>query len=268
MPQIEELQTSTKANAPGWSYIVDTGYDPSKVAINPSSRKRLRTGQAESAGDLSLRQQTAINRYLAELDKDSHRDVQITVRKPLDNKKQTTNAKRILGSGKTFQHYLEEEEARLALKGGPDTAAVAPKPKEQRASKTPLARRKSALVNASSAEGSPAPSVKKEDSRAATPKPTQPPGQAPAAHPPGTILAAPPPVTISEEEIEELLSAPMLMYNAAKSAPPNMEGKKHRVFCEICGYWGRAKCMKCGARVCGIECRETHDESRCLKFYA
>ncbi|KAG8625054.1 hypothetical protein KVT40_006805 [Elsinoe batatas] len=261
MPQIEELQTSAKANAPGWSYVVDTGYDPSKVAINPTNRKRLRTGQAQSASDLTLRQQTAINRYLAELDKDSHREIQIPIPKPISNKKQTTNAKRILGSGKTFQHYLEEEEARLALKGGAETAPQGPK--EQRPSKTPIARRKSALANAESAGVSPAPS---SQGGKATPKPVQQPP--PSSYPQDSILAIPPAVGITEEEIEKLLDQPMLTYNAAKSAPPKMDGRRPQVFCEICGYWGRAKCMKCGARICGLECRDTHDESRCLKFYA
>lgn len=71
----------------------------------------------------------------------------------------------------------------------------------------------------------------------------------------------------SEEVMEALLSAPPLSYNAARSAPPP-PGKPQRQFCEICGYWGNIKCMKCGARVCGLECKGAHDDGRCLKFYA
>ncbi|GAM89326.1 hypothetical protein ANO11243_073630 [Dothideomycetidae sp. 11243] len=283
MVQIEELQSSAKAAAPGWSYVVDTGYDPSKVAINPTSRKRLRTGPAESSSDLTLRQQTAIQRHLAELDKDSHKEVIIPVPKSIFNRKQTVNAKRVLGSGKTFQHYLEEEEARIAQKGpvvethNEGTPLRAAQPQPQRPSKTPIARRKSALAGAasataSSAESTPAPVTERKTATATVkPGPTSPAKTDVVPKPifqPGTILAQPVAPSISEEEIEALLSAPMLTFNAARSAPPPQSTAKHRVFCEICGYWGRAKCMKCGARVCGIECRETHDESRCLKFYA
>ncbi|PWN90432.1 hypothetical protein FA10DRAFT_266911 [Acaromyces ingoldii] len=33
--------------------------------------------------------------------------------------------------------------------------------------------------------------------------------------------------------------------------------------CSICGYWADIKCMRCGDRVCGKRCSETHDETRC-----
>ena len=71
----------------------------------------------------------------------------------------------------------------------------------------------------------------------------------------------------SEEEMNALLAAPPLSYNAARSMAP-AAGKPQRYFCEICGYWGTVKCLKCGARVCGLECKVAHDDGRCLKFYA
>ena len=71
----------------------------------------------------------------------------------------------------------------------------------------------------------------------------------------------------STEEMDALLSAPPLSYIAARSAPPPPH-KPQRHFCEICGYWGSIKCIKCGARVCGLECKGAHDDGRCLKFYA
>ena len=69
-----------------------------------------------------------------------------------------------------------------------------------------------------------------------------------------------------EMTIEEMLRQPPLSWNEAGRvlADPN---KPRRHFCEMCGYWGLIKCMKCGARVCGLECKTTHDETRCLKFY-
>ncbi|PNS21827.1 hypothetical protein CAC42_425 [Sphaceloma murrayae] len=238
MPEITELPTTTKALTPGWSYVVDTGYDPSKVAINPSSRKRLRTTHTESASDLSLRQQTAITRYLAELDKDSHRDVQIAV--PKSNvsagKKQSTNVKRVLGSGKTFQHYLEEEEARAALRGD----EVRDKDREkERASKTPLHRRKNGVEG--SKEGTPSGREERGKKKDMSAKTVQ--VQVLGTQNPESIVAPVPEMGFDEEEIEELIAGPGLGYGAARAAAPKMEGRKHRVFCEICGYWGRAKCV-------------------------
>ncbi len=81
------------------------------------------------------------------------------------------------------------------------------------------------------------------------------------------LLKSQVPFAPSEEVMEALLSGPPLSYNAARAAPPPV-GKPQRHFCEICGYWGTIKCMKCGARVCGLECKGAHDDGRCLKFYA
>jgi len=325
---VEELQSSTKAAAPGWSYVVDTGYDPSKVAINPTSRKRARAGQneTETSSELTLRQQTAIQRHVLELDKDSHREVNIPVPRTIfPNKKQTTNAKRILGSGKTFQYYVDEEEAMWNASGGrtnvslnmsidttmvggivtsgsPLNTTASPNglnnptmtQAHTRASKTPLARRKSALylqqqqdeVTAAAQTVTSASTGRRAStiSGVITTPTTLTNGnlnKSPVAltHPitpafvPGTILALSPPLTVSEEEIEALLTAPMLLYNSAKSTLPTenqvtRSKRERRIFCEICGYWGRIRCMKCSARICGIECKATHDESRCLKFYA
>ena len=71
----------------------------------------------------------------------------------------------------------------------------------------------------------------------------------------------------TQAEIDALLAAPPLSYNAARAAPTTSTAPP-RQFCEICGYWGRARCMKCGVRVCGLECKTQHDETRCAKFYA
>lgn len=73
MPQVELLPNSTSAAAPGWTYVVDTGYDPSKVAINPKDRKRAaaRPGGPRGENELSARQQTAVARRIAELERDN-----------------------------------------------------------------------------------------------------------------------------------------------------------------------------------------------------
>lgn len=80
MSLIEVVPNSTSISAPGWAYVPDNGYDPSKIAIQPSgARKRAARTSGVAGGDTTTRQQTAILRHLAELDKDSSRDVQIPV---------------------------------------------------------------------------------------------------------------------------------------------------------------------------------------------
>jgi len=69
-----------------------------------------------------------------------------------------------------------------------------------------------------------------------------------------------PPVP-SQAELEKLIAAPPLTYMEAKGELTDEDLRKPtRSFCEICGYWGRVKCMKCGARVCALECLRTHQE--------
>ncbi|RPB25941.1 hypothetical protein L211DRAFT_805655 [Terfezia boudieri ATCC MYA-4762] len=55
-----------------------------------------------------------------------------------------------------------------------------------------------------------------------------------------------------------------LSHPAARADPSN---KPQRVFCEICGYWGRYRCIKCGARYCDLECKAGHEETRCQRFW-
>ena len=79
MRLVEELPNSTSISTPGWAYVPDTGYDPSKAPIQPSgARKRARASGA-ATGDLSVKQSNAVLKRLAELDKDNHRDVFIPI---------------------------------------------------------------------------------------------------------------------------------------------------------------------------------------------
>lgn len=104
-----------------------------------------------------------------------------------------------------------------------------------------------------------------------TPHPA--PSSAPPASTPKDPLASEPllrshiPPAPSAETMHALTTAPALSYNASRATLPQVP-KPPRHFCEICGYWGSIKCMKCGARVCGLECKGAHDDGRCLKFYA
>ncbi|KAK0729158.1 hypothetical protein B0T21DRAFT_370462, partial [Apiosordaria backusii] len=61
---------------------------------------------------------------------------------------------------------------------------------------------------------------------------------------------------------------PLLVYLEARATFGGEEGTKYptRVFCEMCGYWGRVKCIKCGVRVCALDCLEAHREE-CVTRY-
>jgi zinc finger HIT domain-containing protein 1 len=81
MPHVEVLPNSAASVAPGWTYVVDTGYDPSKVAINPKNKKRAaaQVGGQRGENELSARQQTAIARRIAELERDNDPKQGITI---------------------------------------------------------------------------------------------------------------------------------------------------------------------------------------------
>lgn len=266
MPGIEVLPNSTSITAPGWAYVPDNGYDPSKAAIQPSgARKRAARTAGIAGGDTTTRQNNATLKHLAELDKDNYRDVQIPVPARFKEKagsktKTTPNVRRILTSQKTFANHLADEEAALASQG----EQVIPAPTRTPAPTLP--RKASAGRRASTVASEPTPA---DDPQLGTGGPHTNTGISAADNDPGNqdpLLKSYVPEMPSPAVMEALLAGPPLSYNAARSAPSI--GKPQRHFCEICGYWGTIKCLKCGARVCGLKCKNTHDEGRCLKFYA
>ncbi|KAK1754873.1 hypothetical protein QBC47DRAFT_382027 [Echria macrotheca] len=120
-----------------------------------------------------------------------------------------------------------------------------------------------------------------------TTAPSEPPPQQPQSYPPdGTILPAyqrpPPPshpgdddpllVSVvptfpTDEELRALMTALPLNYLEARAEWGDEEGRyPTRTFCEVCGYWGRVRCIKCGARVCALDCLEAHREE-CVTRY-
>jgi zinc finger HIT domain-containing protein 1 len=188
-------------------------------------------------------------------------------------KGKTPAVKKILLSQKTFAYHLSDEEAwqtqqpphplsssntaPKAATSTPASTAATPAP-SSRPSKAPKNRRSMPSQDVDMADAPPASdsanaegeSEKKEEE----PK-----------HPllvQKDALAMP-----SAEELEALFDAPMLSYVAAKVDRPGPNDPPPRKFCEMCGYWGSVRCMKCGARVCGLECRLKHDESRCQRFF-
>ncbi|KAL2170056.1 hypothetical protein VTG60DRAFT_5328 [Thermothelomyces hinnuleus] len=72
----------------------------------------------------------------------------------------------------------------------------------------------------------------------------------------------------SDDELRALMTAAPLSYLEARAAWDEDGPGRYpvRVFCAVCGYWGRVKCMKCGTRVCALDCLEAHREE-CVTRY-
>ncbi|KAH7401317.1 hypothetical protein BKA66DRAFT_450180 [Pyrenochaeta sp. MPI-SDFR-AT-0127] len=255
MPHVEVLPNSAAAIAPGWTYIVDTGYDPSKVAINPKNKKRAATqpGGLRNENELSARQQTAIARRITELERDNDPKQLITIPgKPSVPK--TQNARRIIQYQRQIKHWLDDEEAQLAQQ------QQAPPPRSAAAQ---ALRRQSTFASAPATprEATPGPVPFGATTTQATPR-------LDTAFSDDALLSIdqsmPPP--LNSAELEALLAAPPLSFAASHVAPPPAGGPPQRQFCDNCGYWGQIKCRKCGARVCGLECKDAHEATRCLKW--
>lgn len=71
----------------------------------------------------------------------------------------------------------------------------------------------------------------------------------------------------TDDELRALMTAPPLSYLEARAACGSDEVRyPARVFCEVCGYWGRVRCVKCGARVCALDCLDVHRQE-CVTRY-
>lgn len=74
------------------------------------------------------------------------------------------------------------------------------------------------------------------------------------------------PVMPSQEELKDLLDQPPLSYFEARGhLIPEDQRKPPRYFCVRCGYWGRIKCVKCGAKVCALGCYKEHKDE-CSRY--
>ena len=81
MPHIEVLPTSTSAAQPGYAFVPDTRQGPQVTAQPTGGRKRGARNTGIGFGDTSIRQQNAVLKHLADLQRDSSRDVQIPIPK-------------------------------------------------------------------------------------------------------------------------------------------------------------------------------------------
>jgi zinc finger HIT domain-containing protein 1 len=327
MYHIEVLPSGKDNLQPGYAYVPDTGYDPSKAAIVPSgSRKRARLAHQPSTSastdpnkisQLSARQASKIAKHLADLDRENHKDVQIVVpNKSKDigvkgitgakrEKPMTLGVKKILQSQKTWGNYLDDEEAALALQGSGtgqlrvETGSLARPsgrgPGRERDIERNKRRRKSYLQSAESVDDVSEASVlegdamemdhiegviAKMDLDAGAKSRNMPPPSIPATSgvpvqpspvrnelDDDPLLRSRVPPLPTQAAIQALLAMAPLSYNVSKAAPTTSTAPPRR-FCEMCGYWGRVSCVKCGVRICGLECSKAHEETRCLKFYA
>lgn len=251
MPTIEVLPSSTSISQPGWALVPDTGYDPSKAPIAPLPGKRAAraSGLTNANTTTATRQANATLKHIQELDRESSRDVQIALPKE-KGAKWTPNVRRIMQSQKTFANHLADEEAMLVQEGHLGARGEVGK----------VGRPSGVGKRASTVAMSPLVEDKGDKMKEETVDPVSTKSDPENDHLLKTYIPAAP----SEAEMEALVSAPPLSYNQARAALS--AGKPQRYFCEICGYWGSIRCLKCGARVCGLECKGAHEEGKCLRY--
>ncbi|TPX15398.1 uncharacterized protein E0L32_004378 [Thyridium curvatum] len=263
-------------------------------------KRAARNQPNASLSDLTARQATKVRRELEALDRDSHRDANIAIpprpggaSSARTQNKHTPNVRKILMSQKTFANHLDDYFAMQALHDGnnsphpaaPSSAATttagsrrpaAPPPGTGGSSGGPSNKKKkvaaatSAAAATETAEDTPMPDADAASSAAASQDAAStllapytgrmpPPGLGDA----DPLLASRVPPLPTDEELRALLAAPPLAYGEARGEVGGGEGRRRypgRVFCEVCGYWGRVACLKCGTRVCALACLEVHRE--------
>ncbi|KAG9255049.1 uncharacterized protein F5Z01DRAFT_71234 [Emericellopsis atlantica] len=249
-----EVASAKTTNAPGWAYVPDTGHRPTST-LAPTNRKRARnTAPGPSLGDLTARQEARLRKEVDALMNDGNRDNTI----PLPGKRsqgKTGATRKILQSQKTFANHLDDFHA---MQQAEATAAAT----------AASSKRGSTLKNQTDMDTSmtDALAVTKPHSPILKPLLTHFPPPHPGDDDP--LLMSRVPSVPSDEEIRALLSHPPLTYLEARGTWDGNDAAKPpiRVFCEVCGYWGRVRCMKCGTRVCALDCLETHREE-CVTRY-
>jgi zinc finger HIT domain-containing protein 1 len=290
-----EVASAKTTNAPGWAYVPDTGINPSVAALQPTNRKRAARNQPNlSLSDVSARQEAKIRKELDALDRDGNRDPNIQVpqksggaRSGAQGGKHTPNVRKILQSQKTFANHLDDFEALKESNPAAAATTVPPAPVAPVASskrpggggnkKMGGAAHKAAanttgdgededveMLDEATAESKLAPSYPQTSN--ILPPYHRPP---PAPHPGDTdpLLISHVPPLPSDDELRTLMTAPPLTYLEARAAWAE-EDRRYpaRVFCEVCGYWGRISCLKCGARICALDCLEVHREDCVTRF--
>lgn len=193
----------------------------------------------------------------------------------------TPAVRKILQSQKTFANHLADFEALSAISGPsqPIPARSAPTTTSNTAVKPRSHKKKdpnerpapTPLRKVSTASAATAPVKSEIDDTPMIDIPSLSLGTAivPPSHPRDgdPLLASRVPVLPSQAELDALLAAPPLSYNEARGSWVEEDRRKPvRKFCEVCGYWGRVKCTRCGGKVCALECLQVHQED-CFTRY-
>ncbi len=162
-------------------------------------------------------------------------------RRGMAGNKHTTNVRKILTSQKTFANHLDDFEAVQ------QPAEQPPPPPPHTVPTAVLPPTAASDLSLDGAEGS----------TMLAPYPID-------AQPADPLLQSRIPPVPTDAELTALLTARPLTYPEARAG---WSGRYPvRVYCEMCGYWGRVKCMKCGTRVCALDCLEAHREE-CVTRY-
>ncbi|KAK9439392.1 HIT zinc finger family protein [Metarhizium brunneum] len=252
-----ELAGAKTTSAPGWAYVPDTAIAPGSAGIQPVNRKRARnpTGGGPSLRDLTARQENKIRKEVEALGKDGSRDntIPLPAKSSRTQTKFTPNVRKVMQSQKTFANHLDDYLALQALEAQPSSNA----------SKRPGVGKKDTAASTPRQSTHDDDVAMTDDLPPVLPPPCKAP---PAPHPSDgdPLLASRVPEMPSDAELRGLLAHPPLSYLEALG---NLDDRyPTRVFCEVCGYWGRVRCLKCGTRVCALDCLETHREE-CVTRY-
>lgn len=167
--------------------------------------------------------------------------------------KHTPNVRKILTSQKTFANHLDDFIALQALEANATAAANSA---NKRAAVSAVSKRDDAVL---------LPDTQRPEKTYTLLTPSYRPAPTPHPGDNDALLRSRIPPFPTDEELRALLAQPTLSYGEARGNW-DQDGYPIRVFCEVCGYWGRVRCMKCGARICALDCLETHREE-CVTRY-
>lgn len=96
MPHIEVLPTGTSLAQPGYAFVPDVRQAPQAAPQPTAGRKRAARNIGTGFGDMTIRQQNVVLKHLADLDRDSTRDVQIPVPKDTTGRGRVLLSKAVL----------------------------------------------------------------------------------------------------------------------------------------------------------------------------
>ncbi|KAM0248098.1 hypothetical protein ACHAP5_003679 [Fusarium lateritium] len=254
-----ELASAKITSAPGWAYVPDNTISRSTA---PANRKRARNVPGLTYSDLTARQDNKIRKEVEALDKDGGKDntIPLPVKSGRAQGKHTPNVRKIFQSQKTFANHLDDFLAMQAL--------AESNPALSRSNTSGANNKRSST----SRKDTPSTSKPPQDEDIAMADVDLPPVLPVSSGPsqpslPGDndpLLVSRVPEIPSDQELRKLLAHPPLSYGDATG---NWDTKYPvRSFCEVCGYWGRVRCMKCGTRVCALDCLEAHKEE-CVTRY-